>query len=296
VLWHRERAHDVWLSLARMPVTALGGAFLLVLSQLGLQAFRLWTLVPRHAALTLGSTARAFTVGEWVNIFAPARAGDLLKVVLLCRATRGDRPISGPTAGGAVLADKIVDAASLFGLCVAAGLTGLASLDGRVGFSGPRMRGAVAVAALIVVGTWLTHRWWRPWLERWRRGLVQGLSVLTRPGPVVASVLSSLGAWMAEVVALRVLSSAVGFPQPLARIVVALAALNVGISVPVSAANLGVYEGVLALGLSRWGMPFTTALAIAVVHHALELLATNLGAAVVWLGGGWTSRPPLTPS
>ena len=283
---HRERARDVWNTLAGMPLWALGGAFVLVLSQLGLQAFRLWALVPRNVALTLASTARAFTVGEWVNTFVPARAGDALKVVELCRAARGSRPISVATATGAVLADKIVDAGSLVVLCAAAGVTDLGSI-GRVGLPGlGGVLGAAAVSAFLALSVWLTRPWWITRLAEWRSELVKGLSALTRPAKVVASGCSSAGAWMAEVFALRVLSGALGFPLPLSHIVLALAVLNLGISVPISAANLGVYESVLAFSLSRSGVPFASALAIAAVHHALELLATYVGAAGLWLRAG----------
>jgi uncharacterized membrane protein YbhN (UPF0104 family) len=287
VIGHRERAREVWTALAGMPLWAMGGAFLLVLSQLGLQALRLWALVPRNVALTLASTARAFTVGEWVNTFAPVRAGDALKVVQLCRAARGSRPMSVPTATGVVLADKIVDAGSLVVLCAAAGVAGLGSMGGRVGVPGlGSALGAVAVSALLVLGVWLTRPLWITRLAGWRDELMKGLSALTRPSKVVTSGCSSVGAWMAEAFALRILSGALGFPLPISHIVLALAVLNLGISVPISTANLGVYESVLAFGLSKSGVPFVTALAIAAVHHALELLATNVGTAGLWLAGG----------
>jgi uncharacterized membrane protein YbhN (UPF0104 family) len=208
-------------------------------------------------------------------------------VVQLCRAARGSRPISVPTATGAVLADKIVDVGSLVVLCAAAGVAGVGSTEWRGGLPRPGSAlVAAAVSALLVLGVWLTRPRWITRLAEWRSELVNGLSALTRPGKVVPSACSSVGAWMAEVFALRVLSGALGFPLPLSHIVLALAVLNLGISVPISTANLGVYESVLAFGLSKSGVPFATALAIAAVHHALELLATNVGAAGLWLAGG----------
>jgi uncharacterized membrane protein YbhN (UPF0104 family) len=84
-----------------------------------------------------------------------------------------------------------------------------------------------------------------------------------------------------------VLCTALAFPLSLPQVVLALAALNVGISVPVSIANLGVYEAALAFGLSRSGMPLPTAVAIATLHHGLQLLGTNLSAAALslWVAG-----------
>ncbi len=121
---HRDQAHAVWTNVTHVPPSSLAAALLLVLCQLAFQALRLWAILPRDVALTLGRTAYAFTLGEWCNIFAPARAGDALKVVLLNRAG-GARPITLPQATGAVLADKIVDVGTLVLLCAATGLVGL---------------------------------------------------------------------------------------------------------------------------------------------------------------------------
>ena len=109
----------------------------------------------------------------------------------------------------------------------------------------------------------------------------------------MAGLSLSLGAWLAELAALRVLCVALAFAPSPARLVLALAALNLGISVPIGVANLGVYEAVLSLGLTRSGIPLATAAAIATLHHALQLLGTNISAAGVslWAAG----RCPRAP-
>ena len=283
---HQDQALAVWKSLTGVPPAPLAVVLLLVLCQLGLQAVRLWTILPRDVALTFGRTAYAFTLGEWLNIFTPARAGDALKVVLLNRASSA-APLSLPKAAGAVLADKIVDGGSLALLCIAAGVAGLL----RTGFAPlPDVRIGVAAGAVVTV-LLLGLRWVRPaWLERLarvRRELVDGLAALRDPVQLLASIGCSLGAWSAELVAVLVLSGALGFPLSLPQVVLALAVLNVGISVPLSIANLGVYEAALAFGLSGSGMPLPTAVAIATLHHALQLVGTNLGAAALslWVAG-----------
>jgi len=54
-----------------------------------------------------------------------------------------------------------------------------------------------------------------------------------------------------------------------------------------------VYEAVLSLGLTHSGIPLATAAAIAMLHHALQLLGTNVGAAGLSLwAGGRCPRPP----
>jgi uncharacterized membrane protein YbhN (UPF0104 family) len=159
----------------------------------------------------------------------------------------------------------------------------------------PRL-GIVVAAGAIVAVLLLGLRWVGPrWLERLtrlRRELAQGLAALKDPTKLLASVCFSLGAWLVELLALRILCGALGFPLSLSALMLALGVLNLGISVPVSAANLGVYEGVLAMGLARSGVPLPSAIAIAALHHALQLLGTNLGAAglSLWVAGRQVGR------
>jgi glycosyltransferase 2 family protein len=275
----QAQTREIWSTLTGVPVWSLARALLCVLCQLGFQACRLWAIIPRDVPLTLGRTAYAFTVGEWVNIFTPARAGDALKVVLMNRVA-GVQPISLPKATGAVLADKIVDVGSLVLLCAVTGLVGLIRAGAQMRLPGLRTAVAVgAVLTLVLLGVRLARPRWLEQLTLLRRELGKGLAALKDPTKLLASVSFSLGAWLAELLALRVLSTALGFPLSLPRLVLALAALNLGIFVPVSVANIGVYEAVLAFGLSQSGVPLPSAVAIAALHHALELLGTNLGAA-----------------
>ncbi|HUL48676.1 MAG TPA: lysylphosphatidylglycerol synthase transmembrane domain-containing protein [Gemmatimonadales bacterium] len=279
---HWDQSREIWHSLTRVPLWSLAVAFLLVLGQWGFQSLRLWAILPRGVAASLARTAYAFAIGEWVNIFIPARGGDALKVVLLNRAA-GVRPMTLPTAAGAVLADKIVDGGTLFLLCAAIGLSGL--LRGGIA---ARLEHPVVVLAAVAGGALLvavvlecTRGFER--VTPLRNDLVKGLSSLADSSKTLVSLSFSLGAWLAEVLAIRVLCAALGYSLSPPQIVLSLLTLNLGISVPISVANLGVYETVLAFALSQSGVPLPAAVALATLHHGLELLATNAGAATVSL-------------
>ncbi len=293
VLTHHDQARAVWTTLTRVPVSALATALSLVLCQVGLQAVRLWTIVPRDVPVTLGRVAYAFALGEWANIFAPARGGDALKVALLNRVA-APRVLTLGQATGAVLADKVVDAGSLVLLCGSMGAAALIDSGARIRVPHPAIVAAVSFLLLLM---WLGVRSAQPrWLKRVaavRRELVRGLATLKDPVRIVTSTACSLGAWIAEVLALGVLCRALGAPLPVSLIVVALGALNVGISVPVGMANIGVYEGALALGLERSGAPLASAVAIATLHHLLELAGINLAAAVLTLTVASRSGRPI---
>ena len=290
---HRQQARALWGCLTAVPPAVLAVVLLLVLCQLAFQAVRLWTILPRGVALPLGQTVHAFALGEWLNIFTPARGGDAFKVVMLSRATSGPAP-SLPQATGVLLADKIVDGGSLALLCAAAGLFRLVRVGAPTQLPDPRA--VIAVAAGVTLLLLAMRRFSPRWLgrlARLRRELGRGLAALHDPCKVAAGVSLSLGAWLAELAALRVLCAALAFAPSPARLVLVLAALNLGISVPIGVANLGVYETVLSLGLTQSGIPLATAAAIATLHHALQLLGTNVGAAGVSLwAGGRCPRPP----
>jgi len=159
--------------------------------------------------------------------------------------------------------------------------------------------GITVAAGVTLAVVLLRVRWARPrWFVRataLRPELVRGLAALKDPTQLLVSIAFSTGAWLAEVLAVRVLCTALGFPLPPPQLVLVLAALNLGISVPVSVANLGVYEAVLGLGLSRAGVPLPTAVAIVTLHHGLELLATNVGAGGVSLWIAARRRPDRVP-
>lgn len=262
--------HAVWHQLSLVPRAAVLVALLLALFQVACQACRLWAILPRAGAVSIPRAAHAFTLGEWANIFTPARAGDALKVLLLNR-----RPpqLSLATATGAIVADKVVDIGSLLLLCAVSGAAGTLWASARTRL--PLAVIALAIGAA-VIALFLGVRWAIPRMLE----LTKGLAGLGDARRVLPSVTFSLGAWLAELFALSVLCTALSVPQPLPHLVLALALLNAGVSVPVSPGNVGIYEGVLAFGLTQAGVATPAAVAIATLHHGLELAALNIAAAI----------------
>src|SRR5579859_2567152 len=219
---------------------------------------------------------------------SPARAGDALKVVLLNRGAS----ISLPQATGAMLADKVVNIGSLILLCAVSGVAGTI-------WTTAWARGALPLTALLIGALLATALLLVPKsrvrilgrLIVLQHELARGFTALADPKRLVISTAFSFGAWLAELLALQILCAAVGSPQPLQNLVLAVAVLNVGISVPMSPANVGIYEMALAFGLSRAGLPGPAALAVATVHHGIQLLAVNVAAAALTLWASALSSP-----
>jgi len=276
-LSHQDLRREIGKSLTSFRVAPLAAAFLLVLAQVGCQSLRFWAAVPPGARLTVVEAAHVFTAGDWANIFAPARGGDVLKVVLMKRVG-GDRDINLPGATGAVLADKIVDLGSLLLLCAITGSLGIVGKGADAPNLGPLLVGAGTAAVLLALIV-VSRRTWSERLKNLSRQLWEGLSTLKHPVRCLISVSFGVGAWAAEMFALLVLCGGLGVAPAPPRIAFALALLNVGTAIPVSVASLGVYEAALTYGLSQSGLPLPSAIAVATAHHVLQLLALSLCAA-----------------
>jgi uncharacterized membrane protein YbhN (UPF0104 family) len=287
---HREETRQFWRDLRSLSPIAVATALVLILAQVTLQALRMWAIAPADAGLRVIRAGYIFAVGDWTNIFIPVRGGDALKVVLLTRPENGHQ-ISLAKATGALLADKVSDVGTLLLLCVATGLTSLLVVKTRATLS---LRGMVIAAAAVAVLVFIvTRRGPRQWLAARRVGLRdigEGLSSLKSPLRIAVSVSCSVAARFAEVLALARLCAAVGFVISLPQVLLALVIVNVSISVPVSVANLGVFEAGLAYGLMRAGIPLPAAVLVATTHHMLELLGITLSAAGYTLAFQATKR------
>ncbi len=88
------------------------------------------------------------------------------------------------------------------------------------------------------------------------------------------------------------LARAAGSPLSVPAAVGVLVVLNVGIAVPVSFANIGTFEAAAAFGLTRAGVPVAHALAIALLHHVIQVACVVLSAA---LGSLMARAPAATP-
>lgn len=276
---HPELTRQFARNLASLSFAPLALALLLILAQVSAQAMRFWAIIPRDTGTSALRASYIFTVGDWTNIFLPARGGDALKVVLLTRPEQG-QGASLTKATGAMLADKVVDIGTLIMLCVFAGLTSLLALRTRAALPSPGVvLAAGAVLALLLVWAWRSPSSWIAAGKAGLRDVLRGQSALKHPVWCPASVSFSVAARALEISAMGVLSNAVGFRLSPPELLLALVTVNLSTVVPVSFANLGVYETGLTYGLTRSGVPLPAAITIATTHHALELLGITLSAA-----------------
>jgi uncharacterized membrane protein YbhN (UPF0104 family) len=273
---YHGHTREFWKTLTGLSTLTALGALGLIVVQVAFQSLRLWAIIPRQIPISVATVLNAYTVGEFTNIWAPGRPGDALKVVLMKRG-HVDPNVNLARLTGALLADKVVDVATFGIFCV---ITGVLAAGTKTNLLARPVAITCATAVLLLL---LIVRFGRPsWAARLRltmRDVLQGLSGLKSPRQVLGTIALGVTAWGAELLALRVLCIGLGFSLPLLGLLLALVTLNTGIFIPVSVANIGIYEAALAFGLSRSGIPLPAATAIATAHHALQLGATTLAAA-----------------
>jgi len=248
------------------------GTVLLVLlcssAQIVFMVLRFWTLLPSEVPLSKAS--RCLVFGHLANNFAPARAGEALKIILL---SKGTNPIPLLTATGSFAADRIADLLTLIFIFIAFGAYrspvfqfSLPALDIRIAL----ILGAVFLALGVLL---FTNSKIKNHIKAGLEKLAFGFRNLANPKKFGLSFLFGVSCWYAEVVALYLLCSAQGLTVSAGEIIGIIVILNLGLSLAFSVANVGTFEASMVFALSRLHCPTETAIAIAVCHHAIQLVA-----------------------
>ena len=275
-------------SIQRFPLAAVGAALGLGILQNLCQASRLWALLPEHLGVRWWPAVRAFYLGQVVNNYVPARAGDVVKIALIRRLTPADEPgaaTSNTTAklvGAVLVADKLVDLGALV-LLVALMAPGwlrevpLPRPTSALGWLGAAGAVALIVGALVFGARRLPQR-----ARAALAGVVEGAQGLRRGRTALRAIVISCGAWLSEAVMVSVLAAAAGYGLSIPQSLGVLVVVNLGVAIPLSFANIGTFEAAAVFGLSRFGVSVDAALAVATVHHLVQALSLLLLAALAW--------------
>ncbi len=209
-----------------------------------------------------GLLALLFT-SRLLNALVPARAGDLWRVA---SANRGEgRPLL--LAGGSVVAEKLLDGATL---------AALAALLLRSSTGSPPPTAIMAVLPAIAaaaVAALMGQSWWRSRMPGW----TGDLSPLYSPSVLWASAaltLVGLGLGLAvNLAVLNALGLSAGVTLGVAMLVSGYAA---GL-IPSAPAQMGVYELAVAAPLTALGVPPSSAVAAALTLHLVMIAMLGVG-------------------
>lgn len=258
-----------------------------------------WRLLLRPVArVPFRATLQALLVGYLANNVLPARLGELVRSHVL-----GDRTgISRSTVLGTVVVERIMDTAVVVAIAAAAilvlsvrgivasgvlvglALTGLLVLLVSAGILAHRLPGADRVTGLL-------ERW--PHVRASLGRLREGLAVAGRPRTLASSVVISLASWSCAVLGFAAAGQAVGLEPTIGQAALLAAGVNLATAVPSAPGYVGTFELAAIAIAASVGIPEASALAMALLLHAVSLVLISVsGAAVVARMGLVGLRPP----
>lgn len=235
------------------------------------------------------------SIGYLINSLLPLRLGDLARAYLYAELERLElvRVLS------TVVVERIVDTLTIVALLMLVVPHVALPTDLRHAALGV---GVVAIAASMIlagiaargkgVAQWLDQLservtlLKRPGVRREALSALGGLSALRSWNSVLGALAWSLGAWLCTAVEFYVVMKAMSLALPFMAALLAVCLTALGMVVPSSPGQLGVFEYLTVIALSLFGVGQETALAFALLVHTVGYVApVVLGGAGIWREG-----------
>ncbi len=230
-------------------------------------------------------------VGYLANNVLPARLGEVVRSHDL-----GERSgLSKPTILGTIVVERVMD--TLMVVVIAAVAIFVLSVRGIVASA---VLVGLAVTALLIVAIivgLVAHRLpgadrASAFINRWPR--VHGLLVRLRAGLAVTgnirvmatSLVLTVVSWSCAVLGFAVAAQSVGVQPTMGQAALLAAGVNLATAVPAAPGYVGTFELAAVTIAASVGIDPESALAFAVLLHAMSLLITSIGGAVALLVGG----------
>jgi uncharacterized membrane protein YbhN (UPF0104 family) len=238
--------------------------------------------------VTYNDAYGAHALGNAINNLIPMRAGEFAMLWVLAR--RAQVPVAASLS--AVVLDRLCDLAAALAMLGLAIRTmpnpPQAVVDGMeivatvlcLGMGMLALAVRLRPQALKIAAALIPRRWHGALLHR-IDALLLGLGVLGRPAVLVKAVLLSAAVW-----SLAALSFAAGIDAVQPGATFAMGAFTAGtiamaFLVPAAPGGIGVFHAAVVFALSFFGVPAETALAFALITHALTF-AVGLVVAGTW--------------
>lgn len=272
----------------------LGAAFLILSLSYLLRALRWRVLLAGKKAVSLLTSFWASEIGYLGNSFLPARAGDVIRTIVIARATG----ISASYALATVVTERIMDVLALVVMSVIA----LAVLPQTPTWLFRTTELAAAIAVLGVAGLFVAPR-----LEAWLGALLErgplpaalharlmlllaefllGLRTLRHGGRALSFGVLTVTIWFLDASMVMVLAHAFGLQLVLPQSLLLLAALGLASSAPSTPGYVGMYQFVAVNVLTPFDFTRSQALL-----YILAFQAVMYAVAILWGGLGlWRLR------
>ncbi len=261
-----------------------GLACLANFATIALRARRWQVITSRLVSISYREVFRIYTLSLAVNSTVPLRAGEAMRSYALSAEHR----ISKREAASTVLVDRSFDVVC-FGLLllVATFLFELPSVLHTKTSSLAISSIALAVSFPVVARLGRTIRYMpeEKFSSRLQRTIALKLEPLSRgyaaltPRVTAGSIIYSICAWMVQVLVAWLAARSLGVDIPVGALAVAVFAVNAASAIPLTPANVGVFQVTFLFALSTYGITQGSSFAVATVFQAalvLPLLAVAL--------------------
>jgi uncharacterized protein (TIRG00374 family) len=270
--------HVDWRSAAAAGRSADAGLLVLALVanqlSLALKGVRWWVFLRPLGVRSLSLVLRATFAGASLNNLVVAQGGEGARVLLVSRASG----VSSARVAAALALERVLDAVSYLTLLVSA--VWLLELPDVL----VRWRAAASVAlggvvvALMVLGV-SSGRAAVPVssdgrVRAYARRFTSSASDLASPGRLAIAMALSLGAWALQVTTYHVIALAAHLPISLSGSVAAMLAIGITFLVRATPGNVGVFQVIYALTVSRFGIAEGPAVATALLIQTIQVLPT----------------------
>jgi glycosyltransferase 2 family protein len=263
----------------------------LTIATMWLRGIRWRAIFERPETVSNGESFAASSVGLMFNNLLPSRAGDVIRVFVLRRASG----LSAVEIGTTVVLERVFDVfvLALFGLALWPWLPDRAWIDALGVLCAGIVAGCAAVVVLYRVartrGRALLERWLRRLprvtperAERLERALAAGAAVLGSPRRLAICTALSAAVWLVAGLAALVLFPAFDLDAGSLAPWLLLVANSFALVVPSSPGTVGVYEASVQASLVAFGVAPATAVSLALVLHAVNFFPVIVVGALAW--------------
>lgn len=280
-------------NLASMQLAYLLPIFVIYCANIFIRALRWRLFYPADVKASLWASYCALVMGNASNLFIPARGGDIVRVIALGKLTGLSNSVSLAT----IVSERVFD---LLLLCLfIGGIASVVALDESIRL------GATIIALISISGvlfllafvfvyknhhdfvdthiikrlpTFLHHR-----VHELLQGLASGLHLIFKTTSGLMFLFYTGLIWITELGIVYLLSKGLALDIELLHTITVFLCTIVGTLIPLTAAQIGVFEFIVVSTLENFGYDSAKAFALGIVWHSVILLYPIILGALVWI-------------
>lgn len=243
----------------------------------------LWQQLLRKYKTSQWNLYRIITIGYFANNILPLKLGEIIRAWLLGK--RENLPTS--QAFATVVMERGMDLFALLFYFIL--MMFIIPFEGWLKLSGLILAGVGTTFALVVIlnyryGSHLIEMAEKPlrmlpgrigeWLHIQMGKFLEGLKLIEKPGQFIRIVILALLTWFCWISVAYICFKALGLELSFWAAIFLIIVLNFGLMIPSSPGGLGVFEFMVILALTPYGVEKETALGVGFTFHMLQYILT----------------------